>query len=144
VRASKAIRAAAWGVVAVGVAVPLARRRVRIPPPVVTAVSAAAPPALCVAMPRGRGRDAAVCALQMWAYVATYQMPNDDPERLLARVRVRYPVAIDRVLGLGDLPGLRLQRVLARPGALGRADAGGAPSCSRAAQRRSTPSSTSG
>ncbi|MEA2228025.1 MAG: hypothetical protein QOF04_1655 [Solirubrobacteraceae bacterium] len=121
-RASKAIRAAAWGVVAVGVAVPLARRRVRIPPAVVTAVSATAPPALCVAMPRGRGRDAAVCALQMWAYVATYQMPNDDPERLLARVRVRYPVAIDRVLGLGDLPGLRLQRVLARPGALGRAD----------------------
>jgi membrane-associated phospholipid phosphatase len=58
----------------------------------------------------------------MAAYVATYQMPNDDPERLRARVRVRYPIVIDRALGLGDLPGLRLQRLLARPGAIGRAD----------------------
>jgi hypothetical protein len=119
---STAIRAAAWGVVAVGVAVPLARRRARIPPPVVTAAAAAAPAALCVAVPRSRARDVGVVALQMAAYVATYQMPNDDPERLRARVRVRYPIVIDRALGLGDLPGLRLQRLLARPGAIGRAD----------------------
>jgi membrane-associated phospholipid phosphatase len=109
-------------VVAVGVAVPLARRRARIPPPLVTVAAAAAPAALCVAVPRSRARDIAVCALQMSAYVATYQMPNDDPERLRARVRVRYPIAVDRVLGLGDLPGLRLQRLLARPGAIGHAD----------------------
>jgi membrane-associated phospholipid phosphatase len=64
----------------------------------------------------------AVVTLQMWAYVATYQMPNDDPERLRARVRVRYPVVVDRALGLGELPGLRLQRALARPGRIGRAD----------------------
>ncbi|MEA2287574.1 MAG: hypothetical protein QOJ21_3617 [Solirubrobacteraceae bacterium] len=108
--------------VAVGVAVPLARRRARIPPPVVTAAAAAAPAALCVAVPRSRGRDVGVVALQMAAYVATYQMPNDDPERLRARVRVRYPIVIDRALGLGDLPGLRLQRLLARPGAIGHAD----------------------
>ena len=43
---------AAWGVVAVGAAVPLARRRARIPPPLVTATAAAAPLALCVAVPR--------------------------------------------------------------------------------------------
>jgi membrane-associated phospholipid phosphatase len=49
-------------------------------------------------------------------------MPNDDPERLRARVRVTYPVRIDRAIGLGELPGLRLQRALARPGAIGRAD----------------------
>jgi len=122
VRVSSAIRAAAWGVVTVGVAVPLARRRARIPPPVVTATAACAPLALCVAVPRSRARDVAVVTLQMWAYVATYQMPNDDPERLRARVRVRYPVAIDRAIGLGELPGLRLQRGLARPGAIGRAD----------------------
>jgi membrane-associated phospholipid phosphatase len=109
-------------VVAVGVAVPLARRRTRIPPPLVTAAAAAAPAALCVAIPRSRARDVALCALQMSAYVATYQMPNDDPERLRARVRVRYPIAVDRVLGLGDLPGLRLQRLFARPGAIGDAD----------------------
>jgi hypothetical protein len=117
-----AIRAAAWGVVAVGMAVPLARRRARIPPPVVTATAGAAPLALCVAVPRSRVRDVAVVTLQMWAYVATYHMPNDDPERLRARVRVRYPVVIDRAIGLGQLPGLRLQRALARPEVIGRVD----------------------
>jgi membrane-associated phospholipid phosphatase len=122
VRVSSAIRAAAWGVIAVGVAVPLVRRRARIPPPVVTATAACAPLAMCVAVPRTRARDVAVVTLQMWAYVATYHMPNDDPERLRARVRVRYPVAIDRAIGFGELPGLRLQRALARPGAIGRAD----------------------
>ncbi|HEX2102566.1 MAG TPA: phosphatase PAP2 family protein [Solirubrobacteraceae bacterium] len=121
-RVSSAIRAAAWGVVAVGVAVPLARRRARIPPPVVTATAATAPLAMCVAVPRSRARDVAVVTLQMWAYVATYQMPNDDPERLRARVRVRYPVVIDRAIGLGRLPGLRLQRALARPEVIGRVD----------------------
>jgi hypothetical protein len=122
VRVSTAIRAAAWGVVAVGMAVPLARRRARIPPPVVTATAGAAPLALCVAVPRSRVRDVAVVTLQMWAYVATYHMPNDDPERLRARVRVRYPVVIDRAIGLGQLPGLRLQRALARPEVIGRVD----------------------
>lgn len=121
-RPSSALRAAAWGVVVVGVAVPLARRRLRIPPPLVTASAAAAPVALCVATRRSRSRDAAVCALQMWAYIATYQMPHDDPEALEARVRVDYPVTIDRVLGMGRLPTLRLQRALARPGALRPAD----------------------
>jgi len=121
-RPSSALRAAAWGVVVVGVAVPLARRRLRIPPPLVTASAAAAPIALCVAVPRTRRRDAAVCALQMWAYIATYQMPHDDPDGLEARVRVDYPVAIDRVIGMGRLPTLRLQRALARPGALRPAD----------------------
>ena len=42
-------------------------------------------------------------------------MPNDDPERLRARVRVDYPVRADRAIGLGELPGLRLQRAFARP-----------------------------
>jgi PAP2 superfamily len=121
-RLPSARRATAWGVVVVGVAVPLARRRLRIPPPIVTAAAAAAPFGLSVAVRRSRGRDVAVCALQMWAYVATYQMPNDDPEALQARVRVDYPVRIDRAIGLGTLPTLRLQRALATPGGLRRAD----------------------
>jgi membrane-associated phospholipid phosphatase len=58
----------------------------------------------------------------MWAYVATYQMPHDDSEALEARVRVDYPVAIDRMIGLGRLPTLRLQRALAKDGELRRAD----------------------
>ena len=121
-RRSSALRAAAWGVVVGGVAVPLARRRLRIPPPLVTASAAAAPIALSVAVRRTRARDVAVCMLQMWAYIATYQMPHDDPEALEARVRIDYPVKIDRAIGFGRLPTLRLQRALARPGQLRRAD----------------------
>jgi membrane-associated phospholipid phosphatase len=123
VRTSSAIRAAAWGIVAVGVAAPLARRRLRLPPPVVTATAGAAPFALCVAVRRSTARDVATCCLQMWAYVATYEMPNDDPEALRRRVRVEYPVRLDKILGLGELPGVRLQRVLAAPGEIRRADA---------------------
>jgi membrane-associated phospholipid phosphatase len=121
-RRSSALRAAAWGVVVAGVAVPLARRRLRIPPPVVTASAAAAPVALSVAVPRNRARDVAVCALQMWAYIATYQMPHDDPEALERRVRIDYPVKADRAIGLGTLPTLRLQRALSKPGGLRRID----------------------
>lgn len=115
-RSSSILKAAAWGVVAAGVAAPLARRRLRLPPPVVTMTAGAAPVALCVALPRTRGRDVATCALQMWAYIATYEMPADDPERLRARVRIDYPVRIDRIIGLGELPGARLQRRLGVPG----------------------------
>jgi hypothetical protein len=54
----------------------------------------------------------------MWAYVATYEMPNDDPAALERRVRVAYPVRVDRFLGRGTTPTLRLQRTLATPGGL--------------------------
>jgi membrane-associated phospholipid phosphatase len=68
-----------------------------------------------VARPRTPVRDVATCCLQMWAYIAAYQMPHDDPEELRRRVRIDYPVAADRVLGLGATPTQRLQRLLARP-----------------------------
>jgi membrane-associated phospholipid phosphatase len=51
----------------------------------------------------------------MYAYVATYKMPNDDPAALEARVRVAYPVRADRWLGRGTPPTLRLQRALGAP-----------------------------
>jgi membrane-associated phospholipid phosphatase len=76
----------------------------------------AAPVALSVAVPRSRKRDVAVCALVGLAYMAAYEMPHDDPEELERRVRVDYPVAIDRVIGLGVPPTLRLQRLLSAPG----------------------------
>jgi membrane-associated phospholipid phosphatase len=76
--------------------------------------------ALCVVRRRSRVRDVAVGALNMWAYVAAYEMPNDDPERLVARVRVAYPAAIDRLLGLGVPPTIRLQRAFAAPGTVNR------------------------
>ena len=78
------------------------------------------PAALCVAVPRSRARDVAVCALNMWAYLAAYEMPNDDPEALAARVRVDYPIAVDRALGLGVSPTLRLQRAFSAPGSINR------------------------
>jgi len=87
-----------------------------LPKPAVLAAAAAAPVAVCVAVPRTRTRDVAACALQMWAYLAAYEMPHDDPEALAARVRIDYPVQIDRVLGFGVPPTLRLQRLLSAPG----------------------------
>jgi membrane-associated phospholipid phosphatase len=94
------------------------RRRLRIPRPVVLAGAGLTPAALCVAVPRSRARDVGVGVLNMWAYLAAYEMPNDDPEALAARVRVDYPIAIDRALGLGVPPTLRLQRAFASPGAV--------------------------
>lgn len=110
------MRALAWTVVAAGVAAPIARRRMRLPKAAVLATAAAAPVALCVATPRTRARDVGACALQMWAYLAAYEMPHDDPEALERRVRIDYPVDVDRVIGLGTPPTLRLQRWLSEPG----------------------------
>ena len=121
-RVTRGIRATAWVLVAAGVALPVVRRRLRIPRPVVLAGSGLAPAALCVAVPRSRLRDAGVCILNMWAYLAAYEMPNDDPEGLAARVRVEYPIAIDRALGLGVPPTLRLQRTFAAPGSISRGE----------------------
>jgi membrane-associated phospholipid phosphatase len=98
------------------VAAPLVRRRVKAPPIVTQAVAFAAPFGLCVAMRRSRRRDVAVCALQMWAYLAAYKSPHDDPAAQERRVHVDYPIAIDRAFGLGELPTVRLQRALARVG----------------------------
>jgi hypothetical protein len=116
VRVSTAIRAAAVTALAAAVAAPLVRRRLQLPPPVVTGTAALGPFAVCVLYPRSRARDTAACVLQMWAYVATYEMPNDDPEALERRVRVAYPVRVDRFIGGGTTPTLRLQRALSHPG----------------------------
>jgi membrane-associated phospholipid phosphatase len=83
-------------------------------------VSALAVPALAVAARPGRARDLGVCALNMWAYLAAYELPHDDPERLQHRVRIDYPIAVDRVLGLGVVPTVRLQRGLSTPGQINR------------------------
>jgi hypothetical protein len=114
---STAIRAAACTVLAAGIAAPLLRRRLRLKPPIVIAAAAATPLAVGTLFPRSRARDVGMCALQMYAYVATYKMPNDDPEALERRVRVEYPVRADRFLGGGTTPTLRLQRAF---GELGR------------------------
>jgi membrane-associated phospholipid phosphatase len=106
----------AWGAVAVGVATPLVRHRLRLRPPVVSALSWPAPAALALAAPRTPVRDAAIYALQMWVYFAHFDMPDDDPDALLGRLKVTYPIRCDRVLGLGTCPTTRLQRALGRGG----------------------------
>jgi membrane-associated phospholipid phosphatase len=104
----------AWGVVAAGVAAPLARKRIGVPKLATQTVAFAAPFGLCLAVPRSRGRDVAVCSLQMWAYLAAYKTPHDDEESQAGRVHIRYPMVVDRAIGLGELPSLRLQRALAK------------------------------
>jgi len=102
--------------VAAGIAAPLLRKRLPVPPLLTQSVAFAAPLGLSVATRRTRTRDVAVCALQMWAYLAAYKSPHDDPDAQEQKTRFRYPIAADRAIGLGELPTVRLQRALARVG----------------------------
>jgi membrane-associated phospholipid phosphatase len=116
------VRAAAVASLAAAIAVPLARRRLRLHPAASVAATALGPFAVVVLRPRTKGRDAALFALHMWAFAVAHELPYDDPERLRARLRVRYPIAIDRFLGAGELPNVRLQRAISRPGRVTRLD----------------------
>jgi PAP2 superfamily protein len=119
----RAVRKIAIGAVIAGVALPLVRRRLGISPAAAIAGAAVAPAAFCVAVPRSPRRDIIACTLQMWAYVAAYKMPHGaDPEALVKRVRIDYPIAFDRAIGGGELPTVRLQRALAVPGAFNARD----------------------
>ncbi len=95
---------------------PLLRRRARIPAAMTIAACAGGPLGLAILHPRSRKRDVAMYALQMWAFTMVHELPFDDPERLRARLRIRYPIVADRVIGFGRLPNVRLQRALARFG----------------------------
>ncbi len=110
------MRATAWGMVAAGLAAPLLRKRVKAPAAAMQALSFAAPLGAAIAMRRSPRRDVAVCALQMWAYLAAYKTPHDDEDAQRARVLISYPIRLDRLIGLGELPSTRLQRALARNG----------------------------
>jgi hypothetical protein len=107
------VKGAAAAALAAAFAVPLMRKKRRIPPAVTTAAMAAGPPALAILRPRSKLRDAGMYALQMWMFVLGHELPYDDPERAESRLRVGYPIRVDRVLGGGELPNVRLQRALA-------------------------------
>lgn len=109
-----AVRAGAGAAIAAAIAVPLLRKRLRIPAPVTIVATASGPLALAVLLPRSRSRDVALFTLQMWAFAVVHELPYDNPERLRERLRTRYPVRLDRAIGLGRLPNARLQRALAR------------------------------
>jgi membrane-associated phospholipid phosphatase len=119
-RKRRGIRALAWGLLLAGVAAPALRRRLSLPPTAVLGAAALSPIAATVLYRRTPLRDVAVCGLNMWAYIAAYEMPHDDPGRLANRVLIDYPIAIDRALGLGVTPTARLQRAFARPGEIRR------------------------
>jgi membrane-associated phospholipid phosphatase len=116
------VRAGATATVGAAVAVPLLRKRLRIPAPVTVAACAGGPLALAVLYPRSKKRDVALYALQMWGFTMVHEIPYDDPARLRARLRTRYPIALDRVLGGGRLPSARLQRALAKLPGVGAID----------------------
>jgi membrane-associated phospholipid phosphatase len=101
---------------AAAVTVPLMRRRLRIPTPATAAAVTAGPLALAVLRPRSRTRDVGLYLLQMWGFTIAHELPYDDPDALRRRLRVRYPIVADRALGFGELPNVRLQRLLSRPG----------------------------
>jgi membrane-associated phospholipid phosphatase len=106
------LRAAAVATVAASVAVPLIRRRRHIPPSLTIAATLAGPLATTVVWPRSKKRDAVLFAQQMWAFTIVHELPYDDPPRLRRRLRSAYPIAVDRLIGAGELPTLRLQRAL--------------------------------
>jgi membrane-associated phospholipid phosphatase len=93
--------------------VPVLRRRLRVPTPVTVGTVAVAPLALAVLYPRSKRRDVALFALQMWAFTVAHELPYDDPERLRDRLRTRYPIRTDKLIGAGRLPNARLQRAFA-------------------------------
>jgi membrane-associated phospholipid phosphatase len=126
-RRSSALRACAAAAVAVGVAAPLVRRHLTRGKfgkrtAVVSALAWQAPAALVLATRPNRLRAAAVYALQMWAYIAHYDMPDDDPDWIARRLKVQYPITCDRLIGAGEIPTLRLQRALGKTGQVQRHD----------------------
>src|SRR5690606_12926521 len=110
-----AVRIGAGAAVAASIIVPAFRRRLKAKPAVSVAAAVAGPPALAVLRPRTRKRDVALYALQMWGFTAAHEIPYDDPDALRRRLRIDYPIKIDRRIGGGVLPNARLQRALAHP-----------------------------
>ena len=110
------MRLAAAATVLASVAVPIARRRRRIPASLTTASLVAGPLGLAVLWPRSRARDIVLFTHQMWGFTMAHELPYDDPEALLRRLRIRYPIKLDRLIGAGELPNVRLQRAFSREG----------------------------
>jgi PAP2 superfamily protein len=107
------VRGAAIAGLVGAVAVPLLRKRLKLPAPVTAAALAAGPPSLAVVGRRTRLRDAGMYGLQMWMFTLGHELPYDDPAAARRRLHVRYPIRADRFLGGGDLPNARLQKALA-------------------------------
>jgi len=95
--------------------VPLLRKRFGFSKEMTIAATVAGPVGTAVLNRRTKTRDAVLFAQQMWAFTIVHELPYDDPEALRRRLRVRYPIVLDRIIGLGKLPNFRLQRRFAHP-----------------------------
>ncbi len=107
-----ALRVAGYSALAAAVIVPHVRRRLRLPTAVTVAATVSAPTAIAILWPRSKRRDIALFGSQMWAFAVCHELPYDDPERLRERLKIEYPIRIDRWIGRGELPNRRLQRLL--------------------------------
>jgi membrane-associated phospholipid phosphatase len=110
---ARVVKGAAAAGLAAAVAVPFLRRKLKIPPGVTATALAAGPPSLAVVGRRTRLRDAGMYALQMWMFTMGHELPYDDPDAARRRLRIRYPIRADTLIGGGELPNVRLQRALA-------------------------------
>jgi hypothetical protein len=106
------VKGAAVAGLAAAVAVPFLRRKLKIPPGATATALAAGPPSLAVVGRRTRLRDAGMYALQMWMFTMGHELPYDDPDAARRRLRIRYPIRADKLIGGGELPNVRLQRAL--------------------------------
>jgi membrane-associated phospholipid phosphatase len=107
-RRTTVIRGGALSALALAFILPKLRERLDLPRPIGFAAWLG-PPAAAVALPRGRVRSYATFMAQMWAYLRSFELSYAAPERLAARLRVEYPIVIDRRLGRGRTPTQRLQ-----------------------------------
>ena len=119
-RISRAIRAGAWALVAAGVAAPVLRRRVKLPPAAVMVAAALAPPALAVAMAPSRRREVGDLRAEHVGVPGRLRAPARRLRASGQRVRIDYPIDVDRVLGLGVPPDGPPPARLSDPGAINR------------------------
>jgi membrane-associated phospholipid phosphatase len=103
------VRCLAWTGGAAAVLVPRLHERLGISRPTTFATAWLAVPAVAIGLPPGRGRTYAVFLAQMWGYLRSFELTYREPDQLVRRLRVDYPIALDRVLGLGRTPTERLQ-----------------------------------
>ena len=111
-RAARLVQIGALGLVAAGTAWPHIRRKIRPSVPLTLGTGTAAPFAVTMLMRRSRFRDALIVFEHMMLYFNLYTMPYDDPDALKQRVHIDYPIRLDRIIGLGKLPTVRMQEFL--------------------------------
>ena len=108
------VRGAACAALVASVAVPVLRKRLKLPPAATVAATVAGPVATATLRKRTKLRDVVLFAQQMWAFVMIHELPYDDPEALRRRLKIGYTIRGDRAIGGGRLPNTLLQERFVR------------------------------